>query len=79
MCLEMWFGNGRCRHVRLVANQWLQEVVDKLESFKPGSENRNAGYRPKIMDSRWLINGAVIAAALMIGLSILKNMKSGLE
>lgn len=24
-------GNGRYRHVRLVANQWLQEVVDKIK------------------------------------------------
>jgi len=24
-------GNGRYQHVRLAANQWLQEVVDKVK------------------------------------------------
>lgn len=74
---NIWYGNKNSSQPQYDLSQFSHLIdKNKLEVIKPGSENGNASYRPNITDSRWLINGVVIIAALIVGLIILKNMKS---
>lgn len=73
----LWYGNPDSKLPQYDLSQFSHLIdKNKLAVVQPGTESANANYRPKITDNRWFLNTITIVAALVIGLIILKNMKT---
>jgi len=73
----LWYGNPDSKLPQYDLSQFSHLIdKNKLAVVQPGPESLNTNYHPKITDNRWFLNTITIVSALVIGLIILKNMKT---
>lgn len=73
----LWYGNPESKEPRYDLSGF-SHLIDKskLAVIQPGAEAKNEKYEKARLPIRWALNGITIFTALILGIIIIKNMKS---
>jgi hypothetical protein len=75
---RLWYGNPRGEQPQYDLSQFSHLInTNSLETISPGPEQLNPSYKERIspQTSRMLLNVAVILAAVVIGIILLRNLR----